>query len=74
MPEGAGLMAAILGMDRAVIEKTCLGASKNGIVSPAIYNSPGQIFIAGEKNAEEKAIELAKAAGTRTGQRRETSK
>jgi [acyl-carrier-protein] S-malonyltransferase len=65
VPQGAGLMAAILGMDRAAVEKTCLDASKNGIVAPANYNSPGQIVIAGEKNAVEKAMELAKAAGAK---------
>ncbi len=65
VPEGAGLMAAILGMERQDVEKTCLEASKNGIVGPANYNSPGQIVIAGEKNAVEKAIELAKSAGAK---------
>jgi [acyl-carrier-protein] S-malonyltransferase len=65
MPEGAGLMAAILGMDRTALEKTCLEAAKNGIVAPANYNSPGQIVIAGEKKAVEKAMELAKAAGAK---------
>lgn len=65
VPAGTGLMAAILGMDRADIEKTCLEAAKNGIVAPANYNSPGQIVIAGEKNAVEKAMELAKAGGAK---------
>ena len=65
MPEGAGLMAAILGMDRAALEKTCLEAAKNGIVAPANYNSPGQIVIAGEKKAVEKAMELARSAGAK---------
>lgn len=65
VPEGVGLMAAILGMDRAALEKTCLDAAKNGIVAPANYNSPGQIVIAGEKKAVEKAMELAKAAGAK---------
>jgi len=65
VPEGTGLMAAILGMDRQVLEKTCLEAAKNGIVAPANYNSPGQIVIAGEKKAVEKAMELAKTAGAK---------
>ncbi len=65
VPEGAGLMAAILGMDRQDVEKTCLDASKNGIVAPANYNSPGQIVIAGEKKAVEAAMELAKARGAK---------
>jgi [acyl-carrier-protein] S-malonyltransferase len=65
VPEGTGMMAAVLGMEREAVEKTCLEASKNGIVAPANYNSPGQIVIAGEKKAVEKAIELAKAAGAK---------
>ncbi len=64
-PEGTGLMAAILGMERQDVEKTCLEAAKNGIVGPANYNSPGQIVIAGEKKAVEKAMELAKSAGAK---------
>jgi [acyl-carrier-protein] S-malonyltransferase len=65
VPEGVGLMAAILGMERSAVEKTCLAASKNGIVAPANYNSPGQIVIAGEKKAVEKAMDLAKSAGAK---------
>ena len=65
VPAGVGLMAAILGMARQDVEKTCLEAAKNGIVAPANYNSPGQIVIAGEKGAVEKAMELAKSAGAK---------
>lgn len=65
VPEGTGLMAAVIGMDRTAVEKTCLEASKNGIVAPANYNSPGQVVIAGEKKAVEKAMELAKAGGAK---------
>jgi [acyl-carrier-protein] S-malonyltransferase len=65
VPEGTGLMAAILGMERQDVEKTCLDASKNGIVAPANYNTPGQIVIAGEKKAVELAMELARAAGAK---------
>lgn len=65
VPEGTGLMAAILGMDRPAVEKTCLEASKNGIVAPANYNSPGQIVIAGGKKAVEAAMSLAKAGGAK---------
>ena len=65
VPAGTGLMAAILGMERQDVEKTCYEAAKNGIVAPANYNSPGQIVIAGEKKAVEKAMELARAAGAK---------
>ncbi len=65
VPAGSGLMAAILGMDRQDVEKTCLEAAKNGIVAPANYNTPGQIVIAGETAAVEKAMELAKSRGAK---------
>jgi [acyl-carrier-protein] S-malonyltransferase len=65
VPAGTGLMAAILGMERKDVEKTCLEAAKNGIVAPANYNSPGQIVIAGEKTSVEKAMELAMAGGAK---------
>ncbi len=65
VPQGTGLMAAVLGLEREAVEKACHEAAKNGIVAPANYNSPGQIVIAGEKKAVEAAIELIKAAGAK---------
>ena len=65
VPTGSGMMAAILGMERQDVEKTCLEAAKNGIVAPANYNSPGQIVIAGETKAVEMAMELAKKRGAK---------
>jgi len=65
VPVGAGLMAAILGLERQDVEKTCHEAAKNGIVAPANYNSPGQIVIAGEKRAVEIAMDLAKTMGAK---------
>ncbi len=64
VPEGKGLMAAILGLERKQIEEICLSV-KSGYVSPANYNSPGQIVIAGEKNAVEEAVKLSKDAGAK---------
>lgn len=63
--ENAGAMAAIVGLDDAVVEEICRNAAKVGIVSAANYNSIGQIVIAGETAAVENAIELAKAAGAK---------
>ena len=65
VPAGAGLMAAILGMERLDVEKTCLDASKNGIVAPANYNSPGQIVIAGDATAVEVACAQARERGAK---------
>jgi len=61
VPEGAGLMAAIIGLERQKVDEICL-AVESGYVSPANYNSPGQIVIAGEKSAVEDAMKLAKTA------------
>jgi [acyl-carrier-protein] S-malonyltransferase len=65
VPEGAGLMAALLGCDISVVEQVCREASEIGVCTPANINSPGQTVIAGSKEAVEKAVELAKARGAR---------
>ncbi len=58
-------MAAVLGLDSEKIKEACSEASARGIVSPANYNSPGQVVIAGEKAAVEKASELCQAMGAK---------
>jgi [acyl-carrier-protein] S-malonyltransferase len=64
VPEGKGLMAAIIGLDRQKVDDICLSV-ESGYVSPANYNSPGQIVVAGEKEAVEEAMKLAKNAGAK---------
>lgn len=64
VPEGKGLMAAVIGMEREAIVKIC-NSIQTGYVSPANYNCPGQIVIAGEKSAVEEAMKLAEAGGAR---------
>ncbi|MFN3396322.1 MAG: ACP S-malonyltransferase [Thermodesulfovibrionales bacterium] len=64
VPEGKGLMAAILGLKRKEVDEICLSV-RSGYVVPANYNCPGQIVIAGEKKAVEEAISLAKEAGAK---------
>jgi len=63
VPPGTGLVAALLGLTADVVKEVCREASSVGIVAAANFNSPGQIVIAGEKAAVERAIELAKAKG-----------
>ncbi|MDU7337082.1 MAG: ACP S-malonyltransferase [Clostridium sp.] len=58
-------MAAIMNLDRDALKQVCSEASSLGIVEIANYNCPGQMVIAGEKSAVEKASELALAAGAR---------
>ena len=65
VPSGTGSMAAILGLEDAVIIEICQKASKKGIVEAVNFNSPGQVVIAGEKNAVAHACELMKEAGAK---------
>lgn len=64
VPEGMGLMAAVIGLERDAIIKIC-NSVKSGYAAPANYNCPGQIVMAGEKAAIEEAIKLADEAGAR---------
>jgi [acyl-carrier-protein] S-malonyltransferase len=64
VPEGKGLMAAILGLERKKVDEIC-NSLISGYAAAANYNCPGQIVIAGEKTAVEEAIELCKSAGAK---------
>jgi [acyl-carrier-protein] S-malonyltransferase len=64
VPEGKGLMAAILGLERNKVNEIC-SSLQTGYAAPANYNCPGQIVIAGEKIAVEEAIKLCKDAGAK---------
>lgn len=63
VPPGTGLVAALLGLTSEVVKGVCREASTVGVVAAANFNSPGQVVIAGEKAAVERAIELAKGKG-----------
>jgi [acyl-carrier-protein] S-malonyltransferase len=65
VPVGVGAMAAILGLDLAAIEAACAEAAQGQVVSPANINCPGQVVIAGHKEAVARAIEACKARGKR---------
>ncbi len=65
VPAGTGAMAAILGLDDEGIESACKEAAQGAVVSPVNYNCPGQVVIAGEKAAVERAIDACKAAGAK---------
>ncbi|MGH1461735.1 MAG: ACP S-malonyltransferase [Neptuniibacter sp.] len=65
VPAGTGAMAAILGLDDSAIEEACKEAEQGEVVSPVNYNCPGQIVIAGQKEAVERAIENCKSAGAK---------
>lgn len=63
VPLGQGTMAAILGLDNEQVETICQEAQAAGWVSPANYNCPGQIVVAGATAAVQEAVRLAEAAG-----------
>lgn len=65
VPVGVGAMAAVLNLNDEQVRKVCAEAAQGQIVEPVNFNAPGQIVIAGHKEAVERACELAKAAGAR---------
>ncbi|CAK9884687.1 MAG: Malonyl CoA-acyl carrier protein transacylase [Candidatus Erwinia impunctatus] len=65
VPEGTGAMQAIIGLDDAAIANACKEAAQGQIVSPVNFNSPGQVVIAGQKEAVERAGIACKAAGAK---------
>lgn len=65
VPEGVGAMAAILGLPDDVVEAICREVAEDEVVSPANYNSPGQLVIAGHAPAVERAMLQAKSAGAK---------
>ncbi|NOH61949.1 ACP S-malonyltransferase [Vibrio sp. RE88] len=65
VPAGTGAMFAIIGLDDESIAKACEEAAQGEVVSPVNYNSPGQVVIAGSKDAVERAGALCKEAGAK---------
>ena len=65
VPAGSGAMAAIIGLDDEAIEAACREAAQGAVVEAANFNSPGQVVIAGEKAAVQRAIEAARARGAK---------
>ena len=71
VPVGQGAMAAILGLDAALVEQGCaqaldeLGADSHEVVAAANFNDPGQTVIAGSKVGVERACQVLKAMGAK---------
>jgi [acyl-carrier-protein] S-malonyltransferase len=65
VPVGQGAMAAILGLDAVTVAQACAEAAQGDVVSPATMNAPGQVVIAGSKDAVARASERAKQLGAR---------
>ena len=65
VPQGSGAMAAILGLEDAAVVAACAEAADGGIVEAVNFNGPGQVVIAGERAAVERAIAAATARGAK---------
>ena len=65
VPQGTGAMAAILGLDDALVRQVCAEAEQGEVVEAVNFNSPGQVVIAGHSAAVERAMAAAKAAGAK---------
>lgn len=65
VPEGAGGMAAILGLGDDAVRSVCVEAAEGEILEAVNFNAPGQIVIAGNRSAVERGCALAKAKGAK---------
>lgn len=65
VPQGAGAMAAILGLPDQQILEACEQAAQGEVVSAANYNAPGQVVVAGAAAAVERAVAVARSAGAK---------
>lgn len=65
VPVGTGAMAAVLGLESALVAQACEEAAEGDIVSPANMNGAGQVVIAGSTAAVARAGERAKALGAK---------
>ena len=65
LPKGLGKMAAIMRLDNEKVQELLSRASEYGVCEGANYNCPGQVSIAGENDAIDKAVEIAQELGGR---------
>jgi [acyl-carrier-protein] S-malonyltransferase len=67
VPAGMGAMAAIMGADDGAVMTACAEAAQDQVVEAVNFNAPGQLVIAGHREAVERAIGLAKGKGAKRG-------
>jgi [acyl-carrier-protein] S-malonyltransferase len=63
--EQPGVMAAVVGLDDAIVDSVCAEAQQAGIVQSANFNSPGQVVISGSADGVREAMRIAKERGAR---------
>jgi [acyl-carrier-protein] S-malonyltransferase len=65
VPAGSGAMAAVLGLDDEALVALCREAARGEVVEPVNFNSPGQVVIAGQTAAVQRALEAARIRGAK---------
>jgi [acyl-carrier-protein] S-malonyltransferase len=65
VPEGVGGIAAVIGLDDDAIRAVCAEAAQGQVLEAANYNAPGQVVIAGHREAVTRGMELAKTRGAK---------
>jgi [acyl-carrier-protein] S-malonyltransferase len=65
VPQGAGGMVAVVGLDDAAVEQLCASYTGGKVLEPVNYNAPGQVVVAGDTAAIQWLEENAKGAGAR---------
>ena len=68
-PDGAGAMAAVIGLDDEGVRKLCATQAEGEVLEAVNFNAPGQVVIAGHADAVERAIAAARPAGARLATR-----
>ncbi|MCC6473959.1 MAG: ACP S-malonyltransferase [Burkholderiales bacterium] len=65
VPEGAGAMAAVMGLEAEALQAACREAANGEVVEAVNFNAPGQIVIAGHAAAVRRGVEAARARGAK---------
>ncbi len=65
VPAGEGAMAALLGLEDDIVRQVCDEAAAGEVLSAVNFNSPGQVVVAGQKTAVERALKVAKDKGAK---------
>jgi [acyl-carrier-protein] S-malonyltransferase len=65
VPAGAGAMAALLGLDDEAVATLCRDQADGEVLEPVNFNAPGQVVIAGDRAAVQRAVDASKQAGAK---------
>ncbi len=65
VPEGTGGIAAVLGLEDDAVREVCLAAAQGEVLEAVNFNSPGQVVMAGHRDAVLRGMETAKEKGAK---------